>query len=58
MKKTFKTGDKFILELGKERKMFGEFEIAGTDLYVKKDLLEKLTPFEAQGKNNDGGIHD
>lgn len=46
MKKTFKTGDKFIFELGKERKMFGEFEIAGIDLYVKKDLLEKLTPFE------------
>lgn len=45
-KKTFKPGDKFILELGEERKMFDEYEIAGTDLYVKKDLLEKLTPYE------------
>ena len=42
----FKKGDKFILELGEERRMFGEFEIAGTDLYVKKDLLEKLTPYK------------
>lgn len=42
----FKKGDKFILELGEERKMFDEFEIAGTDLYVKKDLLEKLTPYK------------
>lgn len=45
-KKTFKPGDKFILELGEERKMFDEYEIAGTDLYVKKDFLEKLTPYE------------
>ena len=45
-KKTFKPGDKFILELGEERKMFDEYEIAGTDLYVKKDLLEKLTPYK------------
>ena len=56
-KKTFKTGDKFIFELGKELKMFGEFQIAGTDLYIKKDSLEKLTPFEIQEKNNDGGIY-
>jgi len=42
----FKPGDKFILELGAERKMFKEFEIAGTDLYVKTDLLEKLTRYE------------
>ena len=48
-KKTeFKPGDKFILELGEERKMFGEFEIAGTDLYVKVDLLEKLTRYEPE----------
>lgn len=45
---TFKPGDKFILELGQERKMFGEFEIAGTDLYVKTDLLEKLTRYEPE----------
>ena len=38
----FKPGDKFILELGQERRMFGEFKIAGTDLYVKTNLLEKL----------------
>lgn len=43
-KKTFKPGDIFFFELGAERKMFDEFEIAGTDLYVKTDLLEKLTP--------------
>ena len=42
----FKPGDKFILELGAERKMFNEFEIKGTDLYVKTDLLEKLTRYE------------
>ena len=42
----FKPGDKFILELGQERRMFGEFKIAGTDLYVKTDLLEKLTRYE------------
>ena len=42
----FKKGDKFILELGEERKMFDEFQIAGTDLYVEKYLLEKLTPYK------------
>lgn len=47
-KKAFKPGDKFILELGEERKMFDEFEIAGTDLYVKTDLLEKLTPYRPE----------
>lgn len=47
-KTTFKKGDKFILELGEERKMFDEFQIAGTDLYVKKNLLEKLTPYESE----------
>ena len=36
-KTDFKPGDKFILELGTERRMFKEFEIAGTDLYVKTD---------------------
>lgn len=47
----FKKGDKFILELGEERKMFNEFQIAGTDLYVKKDLLEKLTPYSSLAIN-------
>lgn len=49
-KSDFKPGDKFILELGKERKMFGEFEIKGTGLYVKTDLLEKLTRYEPEEK--------
>lgn len=49
-KTDFKPGDKFILELGKERRMFGEFEIAGTDLYVKTDLLEKLTRYGPEEK--------
>lgn len=48
----FKKGDKFILEFGKERRMFGEFEIAGTDLYVRKDLLEKLTPYTPTAQPN------
>ena len=47
-KTDFQPGDKFILELGQERKMFGEFEIAGTDLYVDTDLLEKLTRYEPE----------
>lgn len=47
-KTTFKKGDKFIFELGEERKMFDEFQIAGTDLYVKKNLLEKLTLYESE----------
>ena len=50
--KTFKPGDKFILELGEERRMFDEFEIAGTDLYVRKDLLEKLTPYTPTAQPN------
>lgn len=48
---SFKKGDKFILELGEERKMFNEFQIAGTDLYVKKYLLEKLTPYKPGNLN-------
>ena len=48
-KKTdFKPGDKFILELGQERRMFGDFEIKGTDLYVKTDLLDKLKRYEPE----------
>lgn len=49
-KTDFKPGDKFILELGQERKMFDEFEIAGTDLYVETRLLEKLTRYEPEEK--------
>ena len=40
----FKKGDKFILELG-DRKL-DEFEIAGTDLYVRISLLKQLTPYK------------
>ena len=47
-KTDFKPGDKFILELGADRKMFDEFEIADTDLYVKTSLLEKLTRYEPE----------
>ena len=42
-KTNFKSGDKFILELGERR--LDEYEIAGTDLYVKIYLLKKLTPY-------------
>lgn len=49
-KTDFQPGDKFILELGQERRMFGEFEIKGTDLYVKTDLLTKLTRYEPEEK--------
>ena len=47
-KTDFQPGDKFILELGAERKMFDEFEIAGTDLYVETRLLEKLKRYEPE----------
>ena len=48
----FKPGDKFILELGAERRMLDEFEIAGTDLYIKTSLLEKLTRYEPETVTN------
>lgn len=40
----FKPGDKFILELGKRK--LNKYEIAGTDLYVLIEMLEKLTPYK------------
>jgi hypothetical protein len=49
-KTDFQPGDKFILELGAERRMFKEFEIAGTDLYVETYLLEKLTRYDPEVK--------
>ena len=49
-KTDFQPGNKFILELGQERRMFGEFEIAGTDLYVETRLLEKLTRYDPEAK--------
>ena len=45
-KTNFKSGDKFILELGERR--LDEYEIAGTDLYVKIYLLKKLTPYNPE----------
>lgn len=43
---SFKKGDKFILEIGERR--LDEHEIVGTDLYVKRSLLRKLTPYKPQ----------
>ena len=45
MKTKFKKGDKFILEIG--NRQLDEYEIAGTDYYIKISLLEKLTPYES-----------
>lgn len=56
-KNTFKPGDKFILELGAERRMFHEFEIAGTDLYVKTDLLDKLKRYEPSAQPDPDNLH-
>ena len=42
----FKEGDKFILEIGKRK--LDEHEIVGTDLYVRRSLLRKLTPYKPQ----------
>lgn len=47
----FKKGDKFILELG-DRKL-DEFEIAGTDLYVRISLLKQLTPYKQDEEKNE-----
>lgn len=47
-KKTFKPGDKFILEIGERH--LDKFEIAGTDLYVRISRLEKLTPYVPRGE--------
>lgn len=38
----FKPGDKFILEIGEKREFLDEYNIAGTDLYVRTSLLKKL----------------
>ena len=45
---TFKPGDKFILELGKE--YLDGFEIKGADLCMKIELLKMLTPYEPELK--------
>lgn len=41
-KDSFKPGDKFILEIGEKREFLDEYNIAGTDLYVRTSLLKKL----------------
>ena len=45
----FKPGSKFLLEIGEKRIGLDEYSIVGTDLYVRGSLLEKLTPYEADG---------
>lgn len=42
----FKPGDKFILEIGKRQ--LDEYEIAGTDYYIKTFLLKKLIPYNSK----------
>lgn len=42
----FKPGDKFILENGKRQQ--DEFEIAGTDYYIKIYLLKMFTPYNPE----------
>ena len=42
-KQTFKPGDKFIRERGKRQ--LDEYEIAGTDYYIRISLLKKLVPY-------------
>lgn len=43
---SFKKGDKFILEIGDRQ--LDEFEIAGTDYYIKIYLLKMLTPYKPE----------
>jgi len=45
-KTSFKKGDKFILEIGDRQ--LDEFEIAGTDYYIKIYLLKMLTPYKPE----------
>lgn len=42
----FKPGDKFILEIGKRQ--LDEYEIVGTDYYIRTSLLKKLTPYNPE----------
>lgn len=41
----FKSGDKFILEIGDRQ--LDEYEIAGTDYYIKIYLLKKLIQYDS-----------
>lgn len=45
IKTKFKKGDKFVLEIG--NRQLDEYEIAGTDYYIKISLLEKLPKYES-----------
>lgn len=45
MPSSFKPGDKFILEIGDRQ--LDEYEIAGTDYYIKIYLLNKLTQYDS-----------
>ena len=45
MSSSFKKGDKFILEIGDRQ--LDEFQIAGTDYYIKIYLLNKLTQYDS-----------
>ena len=45
MSSNFKKGDKFIIELGDRQ--LDEFEIAGTEYYIKIYLLKQLTPYKS-----------
>ena len=45
MPSSFKPGDKFILEIGDRQ--LDEYEIAGTDYYIKIYLLKKLVQYDS-----------
>lgn len=45
MPSSFKSGDKFILEIG--NRQLDEYEIAGTDYYIKIYLLNKLAQYDS-----------
>jgi hypothetical protein len=42
---SYKPGDKFILEIGDRQ--LDEYEIAGTDYYIKIYLLKKLAQYDS-----------
>ena len=48
MSSSFKPGDKFILEIG--NRQLDEYEIAGTDYYIKIYLLNKLTQYDSMSQ--------
>ena len=48
---SFKKGDKFILEIGDRQ--LDEFEIAGTNYYIKIYLLKMLTPYKPEEEEHE-----